>query len=554
MNLYTFLWRLSPASIICAVTAGVISGFVNIAIITTIGSFLSEGPRLETAIDFVALCIVSLAAKITADWILIQLSQQAVFDMRIDLARQILRIPLRTHEHYGASRLLSALTDDVFTISSFVMSVPTLFMSLAIVIGCLGYIGSVSWVILLFVLLFMVFGILSFKLVTKKAGRMIAEARREQNRLYRLFTGITSGIKELILHAPRRKAFETELEKTAESQRLLSVNGLGIYTIGTSWGQMIFFVLIGSVLAVVSHLGLKTASLTACVLTIIYMRGSVEILMNILPAISRTQASIANLKELGLGLATKKETENASSLPQEWSDLEFSGISHSYENKDTKSAFALGPIDLTIRRGEIVFIIGGNGSGKTTLAKLITGLYAPQSGTVHIGGQAITAGNRDAYRQYFSTVFSDFYLFERLFGLDGTDDNTKTQCYLQKLQLESKLKITNGALSSTDLSQGQRKRLALLTVYLEDRPICVFDEWAADQDPAFRNIFYHELVPELAARGKTLILISHDDRYYHLADRLIKLEYGQAQEIPVVETMKNPILLSYEKIKEEILS
>jgi len=174
----------------------------------------------------------------------------------------------------------------------------------------------------------------------------------------------------------------------------------------------------------------------------------------------------------------------------------------------------------------LVFITGGNGSGKTTLAKLLVGLYIPQQGEIRLDGQPITDERRDDYRQLFSVVFSDFYLFENLLGLSDFNIDTRAQDYLVKLELDRSVEIKDRTLSTLDLSQGQRKRLALLTAYLEDRPIYLFDEWAADQDPQFKEIFYFELLGRLKAAGKTAIVISHDDRYYHVADRVIKLNYG----------------------------
>jgi ABC-type siderophore export system fused ATPase/permease subunit len=188
--------------------------------------------------------------------------------------------------------------------------------------------------------------------------------------------------------------------------------------------------------------------------------------------------------------------------------------------------FTLGPLSLTLRPGETVFITGGNGSGKTTLAKLITGLYVPEAGEIHVDGRPVTYATRAAYRQYFSVVFSDFFLFENLFGLGHVELDARARDYLVKLQLDEKVEVKDGALSTLDLSQGQRKRLALLTAYLEYRPIYLFDEWAADLDPEFREVFYFRLLPELKARGKMILVISHDDRYYYLADRLVKLDYG----------------------------
>ncbi len=202
-------------------------------------------------------------------------------------------------------------------------------------------------------------------------------------------------------------------------------------------------------------------------------------------------------------------------------------MNYTYEGENTNHSFKLGPIQLRFEPGELVFVTGGNGSGKSTLAKLVTGLYPPDSGEIRVNGTRITDANRDDYRQRFAVVFSDFYLFDSLLGASCGDLDARARSYLKKLELDHKVEIRNGVFSTTELSQGQRKRLALLTAYLEDRPFYLFDEWAADQDPEFREVFYSTLLPELKARNKTVIVISHDDRYYHVADRVVRLDYGQ---------------------------
>jgi putative ATP-binding cassette transporter len=215
--------------------------------------------------------------------------------------------------------------------------------------------------------------------------------------------------------------------------------------------------------------------------------------------------------------------------------IELVGAAHAYEREGEEKSFTLGPMDLALRPGELVFMVGGNGSGKTTFAKLLTGLYTPESGEILLNGKPVDDLMREHYRQHFAVTFSEFYLFERLLGLDHIGLDERARVYLSELQLAHKVTVQNGQLSTTELSRGQRKRLALLTAYLEDRPIYVFDEWAADQDPQFKEIFYHHLLPELKARGKTALVISHDDRYFGVADRILKLEDGQlvADEVVV---------------------
>jgi putative ATP-binding cassette transporter len=198
-----------------------------------------------------------------------------------------------------------------------------------------------------------------------------------------------------------------------------------------------------------------------------------------------------------------------------------------YPAEDGARPFRLGPLDFTLQPGEIVFVAGGNGSGKSTFAKVLTGLYAPDEGEIRLDGHLVTDETRADYHERFSAIFSDYHLFDRLLGLTGPGLDARARAHLARLELEDKVRVEDGVFSSTALSSGQRKRLALLTALLEDRAIYVLDEWAADQDPHYREIFYAGLLPELRRRGKAVVVISHDDRYYHLGDRTVRLAYGQ---------------------------
>jgi putative ATP-binding cassette transporter len=207
--------------------------------------------------------------------------------------------------------------------------------------------------------------------------------------------------------------------------------------------------------------------------------------------------------------------------------IELREVKHRYYHEQSGEFFELGPINLRFQPGEVVFLVGGNGSGKTTLAKLIVGLYPQESGELLLDGVAIDDASRDRYRQQFSAVFSDFHLFEKLLETGRGDVDDEGNRLVAKLHLQHKVQVRDGAFTTRELSQGQRKRLALIAAYLEDRPFLVFDEWAADQDPVFKQFFYNELLPELRLLGKTVLVISHDDRYFHVGDRIVRLESGK---------------------------
>ena len=202
------------------------------------------------------------------------------------------------------------------------------------------------------------------------------------------------------------------------------------------------------------------------------------------------------------------------------------------EGEAGELGFDVGPIDLTLKRGELVFLVGGNGSGKSTLARLLTGLHRPDSGAIRLDGRALNEDEWPAYRQLFASVFTDFHLFARLLGPAGSEvGDGLVKGWLERLHMAHKARLGAGRLLDTRFSQGQRKRLALLLAMLEGRDILVLDEWAADQDPLFRRLFYRELLPQLKAAGKTVLAITHDDHYFDQADRLLKMDGGQLFEL-----------------------
>jgi putative ATP-binding cassette transporter len=533
MNFITFLFRISRWRVLASVLAGVLSAAANILLLALINSALNASGRTGASLiwRFMGLSLFALAAKVTSELVLIRLSQQTTYTLRLKLWRQMLAVPLRRHEELGRHRLLTALTDDVFTIAGFVSFLPSLCMSVAVVLGCLIYLGWLSWTVLALVLGFMVVGVATYQLPVRRARRYFRLVREGQDALFKHFRGLTEGIKELKLHGERRRFYSGAFERLATSQRRYNTIAASIFVAAASWGQILFLVLVGViVMTLPGYGGFDRSVLTGAALALLFMRAPLEAILAALPNLGGASVAVSNVEQLGLSLVAESEPEADVFGPaRSWQSIELRGVTHAYRGERDGHDFTLGPLDLTLRPGEMVFLAGGNGSGKTTLAKILTGLYPPERGQIRLDGEVVDERNRERYRQLFSAVFSDFYLFEHLNGLGADDLDARAHDYLTRLRLDDKVRVTDGALSTTELSQGQRKRLALLAAYLEDRPVYVFDEWAADQDPFYKDAFYNELLPELRARGKTLFVITHDDRYYHLADYVVRLDYGQMQ-------------------------
>lgn len=531
------------------ILAGLISGLSNTLLIATINSTLNNRavPTSRLVLIFSALCLALASLRFISGALLIHLMKKVMASLRLRLCRKILNAPLRLLEQHGSHRLLATLTGDVPSIVNAYIFLPLLCMNFAILVGCLIYLCWLSPLLLVVALGFMAVGLISHQLPVTKAMQYFSRARAATDVVFKHQRGLIEGIKELKMHRRRRNAFYFDLlEPATRTMQQESATGEIIWTAAGSWGHILFFIFIGFVLFVAPALSQVNAMvLTGYTLTIMYMMGPLEFVLSSLPNLTRANVAMKTIDALTNSLDEQLVVETAvdSEAKPSWNLLELSGVQHAYRRESEESEFALGPIDLSIRPGELVFITGGNGSGKTTLAKLLVGLYTPQQGEIRLDGQTITDERRDNYRQLFSVVFSDFYLFENLLGLNDFNIDTKAQEYLAKLQLDRRVQIKERTLSTLELSQGQRKRLALLTAYLEDRPIYVFDEWAADQDPQFKEIFYFELLGRLKAAGKTAIVISHDDKYYHVADRVIKLNYGLIEsDTPIALSLEDRVL------------
>jgi putative pyoverdin transport system ATP-binding/permease protein len=526
----------SRALMLSALVGSALSGLSVSVVMALINQALAtEGPSLwRLGLYFAGVTVGMLVCRWWAHAELVKLSERTLARLRLLASRQLAETRYREVEVRGPGRLLALLTEDVGTVADFFVTLPALVVHGAVLIGCLGYLLFLSWQAFVLGVGVVLGGVLILRPTKRRANALLAEARTAEDRVYAAFRALFSGAKELSLNARRREAFLTDVVgHGVEAARRLWTRGLSLHVAAVSWQIFLFFAVIGSVLfGLGSVAALPGPARSGYALMVLYMLVPLLALLQASPAFERTRVALDRLRSFGVDTAALAPSA-LQPAPAPLCSLRLAGVQHSYRREGEDGVFVLGPVHLELRPGELVFLVGANGSGKTTLAKLIVGLYEPEAGAVLLNGQQVDASTRPAYRESFSAVFSDFHLFEALLGIEPLDLDERANELLAALGLAHKVTVRGGRLSTTQLSSGQRRRLALLVAYLEDRPVLVFDEWAADQDPVYKQVFYTEVLPALRARGKAVLVISHDDRYFHLADRCLKLEAGRLEELAV---------------------
>lgn len=518
---------------------GIGAGAATVALLGTINHVLNRpgGMAGGLLLTFIALCAAALVGRAVSDMSTNRVGQRLVAQVRKGLAQKILAAPIDALERYRTHRLMPVLTQDVDMISDAAFVLASTVIAIAIALGCLAYLAWLSLPLFGLLVVALAIGATVQTLVQARGVAGFWQARASEESLHKAYRGISEGAKELRMHRARRtRVFGGQIERTVDAIRDINGRAINTYVLATAFGSALFFLLIAVILGWAAVWAMEPAVLSGFVLVLLFLKGPVDQIVGTLPNVGRAKVAFERIADLSLRFATPEPHLHLDRPPTEVAlkkAIELRDVRYAFDAPEGGEAFALGPINLTLQRGELVFIVGDNGSGKTTLIKLLLGLYAPQQGEVLLDGRAVTPPIRDDYRQLFTTVFSDFYLFEDLVA--GEEEGRRVlpeaaRPYLERLEIAHKVSVRDGSFSTTDLSTGQRKRLALVHAYLEGRPVLVFDEWAADQDPTFRQLFYTELLPELRARGHLLVVISHDDRYFHVADRVLRMRAGQVVE------------------------
>ena len=517
-----------------ALGAGVANATVLGVINSSSGLVTTEDGRFGDLLIFIAALAVFVVCMRRLFSRTARVFEDAVHEIRRRLVSKIRRTNLRSLEGAGKSIIYNRLTLDTTTISQAQGLVTGAFQSGVMCLFIILYMSLLSFSAFLISVVLVTGG---FYIHSRKQADVLAAFKRTsvvQVQYFGLVTSLLDGFKEVKINRRRGRDLAQDLDDNSELLRSLTLDTYDAYHGGYVFSQVFFYVLLACLVFVFPRIvSSGSGVVTELSATILFLVGPLTAVVSAVPAFTKINVAIDNIYNLEHQLDARiadlddLDDERPPMIVPE--RIVLHDVGFRYFDAEKQILFATGPLSTDFRRGEITFIVGGNGAGKSTLLKLIMGLYTPEQGFIAIDGQRLDATNVGPYQALFSAIFSDFHLFKKLYGMLDADE-IAVQELLVKFNLAHKTSYKPPAFTRLDLSTGQRKRVALTVALLEDRPICVFDEVASDQDMEFRSYFYRQLLPELKAAGKTIIVVSHDDRYFDVADQIVKLEVGQIQE------------------------
>lgn len=526
------------AIFLMAALAGLSSGLL-LAIVNNSTAIVSNNEEVQARVlllyvSILALMVYSRRFAVTRSITAVEAGMRRV---RVRIADKIRHAELRFIEEKGEAEIYARLTNDTTLISQSALMITSAFQALLTLFFSLLYLATLSPASLVITLVGIAAAAYAYLHHYDRSSALLRETIQREAEFLGTLSGMLNGFKELRVNRARSDdIFDHACEISKKTERLKAEVGTS-FAVDEMFSQVFYYLLLAVLIFLMPMLvPTHSAVIIKVIAVVLFIMSPVESVVSAIPMYTRATVAVENLVHLEAEVEahTREHDIHAADSGhnpfRNFSSLQLDQLMFQFYDEDGRTAFSTGPINLTITRGELLFVVGGNGSGKSTLMKLLTGLYFPTDGFIRVDGQAVERRHYPDYRELFSIIFTDFYLFDRLYGLPDIPE-AQVNRLLKRMEIDTKTRFQGGRFSHIKLSTGQRKRLAFVTACLEDRPIIVLDEWAADQDPQFRHFFYHTLLKELQAAGKTVIAVSHDDHYFHLADRVIKMEYGQLATI-----------------------
>jgi len=499
--------------------------FLLIITVYLLCHILPEQPSVEYIILFVSLLFISYVTSIFNNKKFVQIAELIVSETRMVIIELIRKCELKSFEKIEKVGAYNVITLDTQIIADSIMKALRFFISVSLYVGILTYFFITSRMAFYFTLSIIVCGGFFYSLFINKSKKLIHKARQTEKELFGATKDIIEGFKEIKMNDQKSDdLFHQCLKVKSAQNRKLRVKAEYLLIESNVFSTVIeFAIFIPIVFILPVYNWISNEELIGCVSLILFIPFG--LIKDVIPNFVRSGASIERLLELEKELNHLQKDDNCfvQKTNPSYSEIKFNNICFYHTDQKGLPVFGLKNVSCSFHPGEITLIIGGNGSGKSTFLKVLTGLYFPFSGKITIDG---APAKIEEQRNLFSAIFADFHLFDRFYGIENGIDQEKVDDLLKRMELDHKVSFENDRFSTIDLSTGQRKRLAMIVSIMEDKPIYIFDEWAADQSPRFREYFYCQLLPDLKQKGKTVIAVTHDNQYFDIADRILELDYG----------------------------
>ena len=507
-----------------------LSGLSNsLVIFIVVNSIYAETNIIYLLYYFALAMVVYIFGRKVVQVKLLELTYGIIYDIRINLIDKVFSTSYQKFQKIDRGQVYATLNHDTNVLGTAANVIVNLITSLITTISVFIYLAFISfWPTVITIGVILLIAVIYY-FISQSAEVFYNKARDTHNVYMELLNGMLDGFKELCISRFKKKEYKDEIESTVKSFKDNTIFAEVKFVNALLVGESFLILVLGFVSFGIPKLfpEIQAFLLMSFIMVLLYLIGPINIILQTIPALIQLKISWDRIQSFIKGIPScdvliNKVITSKSQITVE--NLQLEGIEFEYEYQGEHDSFGVGPVSFEVNKGEILFIIGGNGSGKTTLANLITGLFKPEKGVIKIDDKEISGVKLG---EKYSIVFSDYNLFRKLYNINTDEKDDLIKEYLKKFYLEGKVKIENGEFSTTKLSNGQRKRLALIKCFLENSPIYLFDEVAADQDPDFKKYFYTDLLLQMKKEGKIIIAITHDDHYFHVADKIIKLDRGK---------------------------
>lgn len=519
MTFFQLVRREMESSLNRLIVVSALGGISTTSILSAINAGAHAADNGRVSVWAAALFVIALILFIqTQHYILITTTAEIeaiIHKIRVRLMDYVRRSELLPLEAIGRAEIVGAITRETAILTQASNTLAFAAQGALLIICVTVYVAYLSFFAFVLSVVIVGIGATLFHAKTRQLAIEQREAAKWENKLYERLTDLMDGFKEVRLNSARSEDLYQDIVEVSRSAANIKIR-----TQSETYKRMILlqaslYTLLGAVAFVVPTFteNLGQGAITKTITALVFIVAACFGLVQSIPIVAAANAASDKITQLEERLRETVGTAEVS--PQSlkrFGTIELENVEFRYTDRYSEAAFKVGPFNFKLHSGDLVFLTGGNGSGKSTFFKLLAGFYKPNSGEIRLDGVPVTDRTRDDYRGLIAAIFPDFHLFHKLYGIHDPDLN-EVDRMLSEFRLIDKTRIIGDEFSTVDLSSGQRRRLSLIVSRLENRPILLLDEWAADQDPEFRRKFYFEILPALNRAGVTIVAISHDDRY-----------------------------------------